>query len=226
MGIGERIIGAIRARQDRRSKAAPGAIGRFHREIGKEGLYRLPIRPGGLVIDAGGYQGEWAMRILARYGCRVIIFEPVPQFAERLADLFAENPGVSVRHEALGRRQGLLDLHLHADGTSAFRKDQGERIRDVPIADVATVFQESQPAPIACLKLNIEGGEYDVLERLIETGLICRCENILVQFHSQPADWSVRLERIEESLARTHRKVWGYPLVWDLWSSREPVSGS
>jgi hypothetical protein len=45
---------------------------------------------------------------------------------------------------------------------------------------------------VACLKLEIEGGEYGVLERLLDTGEIVRCRSLLVQFHGQPQEWRER----------------------------------
>ena len=36
----------------------------------------------------------------------------------------------------------------------------------------------------ALMKINIEGGEFELLERLLETRLISRIENIQVQFHN------------------------------------------
>jgi hypothetical protein len=35
--------------------------------------------PDGVVLDVRGYEGQWASDIFARYGCRIHVFEPVPQ---------------------------------------------------------------------------------------------------------------------------------------------------
>jgi hypothetical protein len=43
-----------------------------------------------LVLDLGGYEGQWTSDIVARYGCRVHVFEPVPEFAAAIAKRFAQ----------------------------------------------------------------------------------------------------------------------------------------
>ena len=34
-----------------------------------------------VVLDLGGYKGDWAYEISARYDCAIYIFEPIPSFA-------------------------------------------------------------------------------------------------------------------------------------------------
>lgn len=225
MGIGERIVEAIRAHQQRRSRAAPGAIGKFHRDGGNELLFDVPVKPGEIVVDAGGYRGEWSMRMLARYGCRLVILEPIPGFVERLRLLFGENPSVTVRAAALGGRDGRVTFQVSADRSSAFIGGGAGEAYEAELLDVASLLLGFGSDEVACLKLNIEGGEYDVLERLIETGLIARCRTVLVQFHRQPEGWEARLAEIERRLAATHARDWSYPLVWDRWRRRELAGG-
>lgn len=225
MGLGERIVEAIRTRQHQRSLAAPGAIGQFHRDGGNELLFDVPVRPGEIVVDAGGYRGEWSMRMLARYGCRLVILEPIPAFVERLRNLFAANPSVTVRPAALGGRDGRIGFQVSADRSSAFISSGGSEAHESDLLDVASLLRELGDEDVACLKLNIEGGEYDVLERLLETGLVRRCRSLLVQFHRQPEGWEARLAAIERRLAETHLRVWHYPMVWEKWQRRDPAGG-
>jgi hypothetical protein len=58
--------------------------------------YAYPLTDDSLVIDLGGYKGQWASDIYARYNCRVFIFEPVKVFHEKIKNRFKENNKINV----------------------------------------------------------------------------------------------------------------------------------
>lgn len=215
MGLGERIVRTIETRQEHNRKKLPGPFGEYYRHGGNELLYDLPVTTGSLVIDAGGYKGEWTVGMLARYGCRSKLFEPFPHYAKYCSRLFSKNSMVEVFSLALGGSERTADFPVGAnDSTSEFRIKDGVEIVTIPVADVAKVIESE---PISCMKINIEGGEYEVLERLIETGLTTQCDSFLIQFHNQPSDWESRLKKIEVSLNETHAREWCYPMLWEKW---------
>ena len=80
------------------------------------------------------------------------------------------------------------------------------------ISNLKTKFQD-----IACIKLNIEGGEYEVLERIISTGIVSQFRSIIMQYHAQPEGWQKRRESIEQQLCATHECVWAFPMIWEKW---------
>ena len=91
---------------------------------------------------------------------------------------------------------------------------------EVDVIDVARVFSEVG-TPIACFKLNIEGGEYDVLERMLETNDVSLCESLLIQFHRQPEGFESRYKTIVDALHKTHNQSWSYEMVWEKWVLKE-----
>ena len=70
---------------------------------------------------------------------------------------------------------------------------------------------------INLIKINIEGGEYDLLENLIENDFIKNIENIQVQFHKIGKEYKKRMMSIQEKLKETHHLTYKYPLVWENW---------
>ena len=62
----------------------------------------MPVITGSLVIDAGGYEGEWTAGMISLYGCRSQIFEPVPTFFEHCQTYFKNNNLVQIHKAALG----------------------------------------------------------------------------------------------------------------------------
>lgn len=221
MGLGERIVNAIEAFRDQKRKNTPGPHGDFYRNGGNELLYEVPVSTGSLVIDAGGYEGEWSTTMIARYGCRSEIFEPVPSYADHCKRLFGKNTLVHVHAAALGGSLRVTKFSIAANGTSEFRTTEGTDSVEAQVVDVSQVFNQLGDESVACLKLNIEGGEYEVLERLLETNQIIRCKSLLIQFHYQPEDWERRRKAIEARLQRTHVQEWCYPMVWEKWVLRD-----
>ncbi len=225
-GLGSRIVTAIEQRQDRNRLSDPGPMGDFYRNGGNALLYAaLPLTETDWVLDAGGYHGEWTAGILAHYGCRSEIFEPVPAFVQVCRDLFARNGRVRLHEAAIGATNTTVTFSLADVGTSAFVAGESSNSFEARVIGISDFLQQrgyvdsptDRPGAIGCLKLNIEGGEYEVLEALLATGEIGRFRCLLIQFHRQPADYEQRYQQIIAALATTHERIWGYPMVWERW---------
>lgn len=221
MGLGTRIVRYIEnSRQERQLKAV-GPIGDYHRAGGNALLYDVPVNTGDVVIDAGGYEGEWSAGMLARYGVRSEIFEPVPAYAAMCNSLFSRNALVRVHAAALGANARETSFSFSANGTSEFIAPGSEEVIRAQVLDVAAFLDSLGVAGIGCVKLNIEGGEYEVLERLLESNWAGRCRSFLIQFHRQPEGWEPRYRDIQARLKATHTQAWAYPMVWEKWVRTE-----
>ncbi len=165
--------------------------------------YNYPLTPNSLVMDVGGFEGDWVMGIYTRYACNVLVFEPVKEFYEIIASKFHSNSKVLV-----------YNYGLDGMSTSVLSKG-GERVE---IKDIFTVLNNF--AKVDLIKLNIEGAEYDLLDYIIENGLQTKLINIQIQFHSNVADYEKRRESIREALAKTHHLTYDYPVGlhenWEL----------
>lgn len=216
MSLSQKLIDFIERRRDRHRKRMPGAFGNFWSDGGVSLLYDLPVKTGGLIIDAGGYEGEWSAGMVSRYGCRSIIFEPVPAFFEHCEKYFINNGLVRVNKAAVGGSDRKAIFNVLDNGTSEYRgSNQAQRIES-NVIDISRILAEIG-THIDCLKLNIEGGEYEVLERMLETNSIHLCDSFLIQFHRQPDGYESRYEKIVEALRRTHDQCWCYNMVWEKW---------
>jgi FkbM family methyltransferase len=178
-----------------------------------------PLGPKSVVFDVGGYTGDWAAAIHARYSCRVFVFEPVPEFCERIRARFADNPAVSVFDYGLSDRDMTVQMSLAADGSTVYR--QGDRRIDARLRDIDAVIRERNIDAIDLIKINIEGGEFALLERMLDRRLIERCRDIQVQFHDFYPDAERMRTRLRERLARTHQLTYDYHFVWENWRRRE-----
>ena len=173
-----------------------------------------------VVFDLGGYKGEFAEKIYGRYQSHIYVFEPVASFYKIIEDKFADNIKVKPYQYGLAGKDGTLQISLTADSSSVFidSKDS-ETIVLKSITDFITC---NEIAKVDLIKINIEGGEYEVLESLLDLGMIERFENIQVQFHdfiiSNAAD---RMKKIQDRLANTHELTYQYEFVWENWKLKK-----
>ncbi|MBR9852909.1 MAG: FkbM family methyltransferase [Rhodobacteraceae bacterium] len=173
------------------------------------------LKPGDVVLDIGGYHGDWAEVMAARYAVKAHVFEPHPRFAKMIEDRFSGRDDVEAHGFAIGSAEGELILSDDENASSAFVTD-GPSAKGI-VRNVAAVFDELGLERVAVAKINIEGGEYDLLPALIEAGLIDRFDRITVQFHKFSEGDRTRRDEIRKALAKTHDCVWCYPFIWEEW---------
>ncbi len=173
------------------------------------------LQPSDIVYDLGGYQGQWSSDIYSRYLCQIHIFEPVDHFAREIKSRFMANPNIYVHSFALGAEAGEMEICLSDDASSSFRAS-GE-FKLAPVIAFQDWTEQHNIQEIALLKINIEGGEYDLLDHVVDSGMIKLIRNIQVQFHDFVPGSTLRRQRIHESLIKTHRITYNYPFVWENW---------
>jgi hypothetical protein len=84
----------------------------------------------------------------------------------------------------------------------------------------ADFFAETGLAKVDLLKVNIEGGEFPLLDHLIASGLINNVIHLQVQFHDFFPDAMARRERLRQQLTLTHVEQWNFPFIWESWQRR------
>ena len=177
---------------------------------------RYRVNPGDLVVDVGAYEGEFAADMRDAWDAEVFAVEPIPDFASALKERFAGDSHVTVMPFALGGADGSIQISTAADASSSW---VGSRDAiEVPLRDVASVLAARD---VSLFKINAEGAEFDVLDRLLETGQIRQIRCLQIQFHRFVPDADRRRKSIRLRLAETHRCSWSVPWVWEQWV-REP----
>lgn len=176
------------------------------------------LQAGSVVFDMGGFQGNWAADIHERYGADLHIFEPHPTFASEIRQRFAGNPAITTYDIALGATKSTLTLSDDGDASSSFRA--AKQVVTGRIEPVEDFFENADIPRIDLMKINIEGGEYDLLPALVAAGIMPRIGIVQVQFHLFSADDIGRRDAIRTQLAQTHSCDWSYDFVWEQWSLR------
>jgi len=202
----------LRLRREPWRRAAYTAYRQWKRDKMEAKRYEFKdLGPDSVVFDVGGFEGNWAQDIFDRYGSTIHVFEPHPTFAAALEQRFKDQPKIIVHAFALGSEKGELHLSDDGDASSAVNDTEGAVIGEVrPVAEFMTSFE---PAKIDLIKINIEGGEYDLIPALERSGDLGRFGIIQVQFHQfKESDGALR-DNTREGLAKTHTEAWSYHFV-------------
>lgn len=151
------------------------------------------LGPGDVAVDCGANLGVFT-RAMAETGATVHAFEPDPFCFARLVEAFADAPNVRLRNEAVGAADGTVSLYRSAafdedpeakSQSSSLFADKAGMAAD-PVAEVRrtdlAAFLDDQPR-VALLKIDVEGAEVEILEKLFDTGLLSRVGAVFVETH-------------------------------------------
>lgn len=183
--------------------------------------YDYPLTADSVVLDVGAYHGTFSEGISQKYRCRVYAFEPVAAFYEiakaRLTNVVLHNFGI-------GPKDVRLPIAVAGDWTSLHLLSTVKKHEDVDIKSVDWVFDLLLGGkPVDLMKINIEGAEYDLLDAMLDRGLMPRVGHLQVQFHTYGGGELGAVARrlaIRERLVKTHDEQWCADFVWESHSKR------
>jgi len=196
------------------------ALLRFYRSGADERwLFPAGLTGDAVVIEVGGHVGEWVAKLRARSPCNVHVFEPVPEFHRRLVERFKEDPRIHLHAVGLGARDRVATLGVAGDASSLYQAGDAIEIR---LVDGAAFLASLGVARIDLMNVNCEGGEYELLPRLIEAGWLARVTRLQIQFHRLGPDYRSAADAIRAAIDRTHERTFHFPFVWEGWRLRAP----
>ena len=188
--------------------------------VNKHILHEADINADSVVLDVGAFTGSWAQHIVDRYDPVIYAFEPNPNSFKKLQQKAASNPKLQPIPYGLGDEDISVEFTLKGLGSSMC--DERGSHSDTPrttveIAAIDRVWAELNLGQIDLMKINIEGAEFPLLDKMIKADLLNKVDCFMIQFHEwHPGAYSKRL-RIREELSKTHRLVWDYTFVWEKW---------
>ncbi len=141
----------------------------------------------------------------------------MPKFAEQARAKFAENGKVHIHSYGLGSADGSFALSDDGPASSFVDLSKAKRHQVCEIRAILPALKALNVDHIDLLKVNIEGGEYDVLPALIEGGFLPRINHLQIQFHTT-GDYEANRDAIRAALETAHDERWCYRFVWESWS--------
>lgn len=194
---------------------------------GEEKRYDYKLTSLSTVVDIGMYKGDFTEKIWNKFQCNIFGFEPIMLYFfeayEKLHKKDLNNKKINLYNFGLSNRSGIEYICVNGDESSLYNfvTDQSIKITLVSFDKIFSGILNS--VNIDLLKVNIELGEYDLIEHLIETGNIRMIINLQVQFHffknrfdnTRKNDKLIeRKEIIYDKLKETHKITYDYPWIW------------
>ena len=184
----------------------------------KQLRYSYPLNNKSVVFDLGGYDGQWASDIYSRYNCKIYIFEIVKKHYKEIQNRFKKNNNIKAFNVGISNKNKTRKVYI--DDTSSSTLKRKGNYENITLAEAAKFFKKHKINKIDLLKINIEGGEYNLLEHLIQTNFIKKITDIQVQFHDFVPNAKARMQTIQKDLAKTHRLTYQYPFIWENWHKK------
>jgi len=176
-------------------------------------------RAGDLCIDLGANVGTITRR-MALTGADVISFEPDPGAFAALQDAVHDLQNVTLVHKAAGHQPDSLLLHRsakwspddpsgHTQGSSLVHSGKDMADENAIRVDVVDfiAYIEALDRDVRILKMDIEGAEWGILNRLVDHPILSRIDCIFVETHERQdperyvpmfealQDWAEKIER-------------------------------
>lgn len=178
------------------------------------------LSPESLVIDCGGYHGEFARRILDTYGpVKIVVFEPIKEFYEIAKEALEFYQSATVINAGVGANQRTEQFGIQGGLTGRFNGG-ANGWEDVEIIELP-VWLWRAGGSVSLLKLNCEGMEFEIIPALIDSNVIHGIKNLQVQFHKLHEDDEQKYQEIREQLLATHELTYDFPWVWQNWRLKQ-----
>jgi FkbM family methyltransferase len=173
-------------------------------------------------IDLGAYDGDTIKKALKEFRDfdMFLGFEPMPELFEKAKSFFSSNKKVFMKKEAAGiinkEKVKLYTNIAHKNkktfvgkGSTLFSNKTSGQIDEskfvlVDVVDFAEYLKDNfKKEDFIVLKIDIEGGEYDLLDHLIKTDMIKYIDKIYCEWHyHKMAGDSINKERHKKLIKR------------------------
>ncbi|HYG14359.1 MAG TPA: FkbM family methyltransferase [Bacteroidia bacterium] len=185
----------------------------------KNAYYRtdFDLNPDSIAFDLGGFEGQWASDIYARFNCPVYVFEPVPKYAQNIKDRFKINQKIKVFPFGLSDKSFKTAIAIQGEGSSTLNKRDSSETIEIELVRFIDFIKEHNITFINVMKINIEGAEYDLLDDIINNGYIKNINHLIIQFHDFFPDAKQRMAAIRFKLKQTHDNTFYHEFVWEGW---------
>lgn len=172
-----------------------------------------------IVFDLGGYIGEWSDKIQRKYDSKVYIFEPVFKYFSELKKTFEFKENIKIYNFGLSDK--TYDTEIIHDGASSSLYLTDGKKEKIKLINFVDFIKSEEIKNIDLIKINIEGGEYDLLDFILENNLQTQINNFQIQFHKMFDDCEIRRNNIREKLSETHILTYDYTFVWENWEKKK-----
>ena len=143
-----------------------------------------------VVIDIGGFKGEWALHISKKYGCKVHIFEPVRSNYYAILKKSWWRRNISLHRLAISDKTGTIEFFLtpNADGHTTIDRSKTSKKKKVKKILTKSItlekfLNDKNLSRVDLIKMNCEGAEIQILNS-IDSQLAKKIKQITFSGHA------------------------------------------
>ena len=217
MSISDFIISLINKRRKKIEINYSGALGDFFRDGGNEIIYkRLELDNNSMVIDGGGYHGEFIDKILINFGCKVDSYEPLVNEFNKLEKKYFYNDKVKIYNQAIYSDTKELYLSQEGISSSVITGSDAKKNLKIKAVDIIEIINDKKIVDL--LKLNVEGAEYEIMNRIIDSNNLDKFRSFLIQYHRSVENCEELRKKIRKILLeKNFKEIFNYDFVWEYW---------
>lgn len=168
-----------------------------------------------IIFDVGGYLGEWSEKICEKYNPTIYIFEPVEKYFTELQKKFSGNSKITVIKKALGSENRQRHISIKDDSSTVFGS---KNLEEIEFIDIKEFLEKENILKVDLIKINIEGGEYELMDRIISSEIQNKFESFQIQFHRFVPNCIELRDSIRSALSNTHKQTYNFDFIWENWS--------
>lgn len=182
-------------------------------------------------IDCGAHCGESILTAKQRFGIstHIISFEPIPYLANQLVEIHKDNDTVQIVNACVWINDEIQKIYVSTDITdgssllgSKLNNMKEDTYIDIPCVDLSTWIKNTFTLnDYVILKLDIEGAEYEVLNKMIEDDSIKLIKELWGEHHID----KLRDERSHQLYEKTQKYLKDNRMELKTWEIHIPTIG-
>jgi FkbM family methyltransferase len=182
-------------------------------------------------IIIGGHLGDSTDKLKSHVPKlkRIYVYEPIPEFFEKLKARFQDNLDIHLRNFAIVKTAGPITMDVFDDSTLARQTSrslpQGNQTRSVEMIcqgiNLKDALQEVENIRETSILMNCEGSEYEILESL--KNLPEKPFSILFQTHTTDENSYQKLYETRAQIAQDYIPIICEDWAWDIWLRKDVV---
>ena len=163
-----------------------------------------------IVIDIGASVGNWTHKIFNKYNSYIYVFEPT----DNIDDIINNNKIKKIKSAAYSKN-GTELFGINYNEPSILKNDNQIEVNVIDINNFILSLDY-----IDLIKINIEGGEYHLLEYILSNkDVLKKIKSFLIQFHLiENINVEIKYDNIVNLLINNNFKLnWRFDFVWEKW---------
>lgn len=139
----------------------------------------------GVILDVGAHAGYFSLWTAAQNPkAKIYALEPITENLDFLKQNIAENIFKNIKPEnvALSKESGELNIFLSEDSHNHSLLPISDKTRKIKAVNLTDFIKKNKIKIITLLKMDIEGGEYEIFENL-DQEIFSKIENIFLEYH-------------------------------------------